>query len=117
MPGIMTKQGIPRFRLGDQRFIRRFNIRLGRLRISLLIQQDRDITLLKSVDILNVLDHVPDIVVASTQFTRRVADVIDPNQQGATRPRAVVRHQIKLGIHVNRFTRRELLLLLLCDIE
>ncbi len=65
----MTKDGIPRNRLGNNILVGGQDIVARGWRVTSVIQEKRNVAFLKAMDVHNVLLHVHDIVVATTQLT------------------------------------------------
>lgn len=106
--GVVTEKGVTRLRRRHQVAVGLDHVLARGVGVTLGIEEDSNVALVEFVDILNVLQHVLYIVVTATQLSLLVVRVIDPNEQGAARPRRFLGDQIEGFVHVNLQAGRKL---------
>jgi len=65
-----------------------------------IVHEEGNVLIGKAMDILQVLDHVEDIVVASRELSRGVADVVDADEEGAPRASCPGGNDLEGGLNV-----------------
>jgi len=87
MSRVMTKESITRFGLGDNVAVRIENVFSRRLGMFTIVHNNMNVILFEAMDILNVLNHVFDIVMATTELSLFMSDIVDANEESPARAR------------------------------
>jgi hypothetical protein len=104
----MAKDGIARFTFIHDLFVGVDNVFVCGTCMFVIVQENRNVLILKAVHILHVFNHVSHIVVASRQDALLVTCVVDANQDGAVRAGSRGWDEIKGFVDINRMRSREL---------